>query len=245
MKSFAILALFASCSLGVAQTNSDIKLPSDVRIYEPKNLTADRAQRVVNSVRYIMNNAVGLGWDDVMHAFVIRSSKPELVDMAESLIKRSDVPEPRIELTVYLVRASLSSQPAGAAFSGNPLPADLKAAIDEMKGAFNYAHYSLWDAIILELKGNGGETQGILPANSPARPYVYTVGYGLDGGGLTESKTLNLAHFTFSIKMPEDLESHIRTDVTVREGQKLVLGKIRLLPSANADLFLVLTTKVY
>jgi hypothetical protein len=71
-----------------------------------------------------------------------------------------------------------------------------------------------------------------------------------------DGKTLNLASFSFSLKMPqvnlllkmpqvkEDVDSHIQTEVTIREGQKLVLGKIRLLPAANADLFLVLSTKV-
>ena len=40
-----------------------------------------------------------------------------------------------------------------------------------------------------------------------------------------------------------EIDSHIKTDLTIREGQKLVLGKIRLLN--DIDLFLVLTTKVY
>jgi hypothetical protein len=113
-----------------------------------------------------------------------------------------------------------------------------------MKSAFNYDSYSLWDTILLQPKGNGGETQGILPADPEVSPYVYKVGYGLYGSAAAESKTVNLADFMFSIKR-DDIESHIRTDVTIREGQKLVLGKIRLMSFENADLFLVLTTKVY
>ncbi len=123
----------------------------------------------------------------------------------------------------------------------------MKAAIDEMKGTLNYDHYTLWDTIFLQLKGNGPEVQGILPSEPGAYNYLYTVGYGAYGGAPTEGKTVNLANFVFSIKTvqgKDDIESHIRTDITVREGQKLVLGKIRLWPNAHADLFLVLTTKV-
>lgn len=237
-----ILALFALCSPISAQTKPDIQLPAGTRIYEPQNLTAVKAQRVAASVQRLMGSGV-LSWDEVMHAFVIQYGKPELIDMAEALLKRYDVPDPRIELTVYLIRASSASAPAVPGPS-NPVPPELKPAIDEMKGTFNYDRYTLWDAIILHPKGNGGEVQGILSMDSGPKPYMYTVGYGVYGGGPTEGKTLDLASFMFSIKMPGDIESHIKTDVTIHEGQKLVLGKIRLLPSANSDLFLVLTTKI-
>jgi len=170
-----------------------------------------------------------------------------VVDVAEALLKRYYVPEPRVEVTVYLVRASLPSSPTAPIGAFNPIPAELKAAIEEMKGAFNYERYALWDSIIVQPKGSGGELQGILPVDGGGRNYLYTVGYGVYGGQPAEGKTVNLANFMFSIKMPvgkDDIDSHIRTDVTIHEGQKLVLGKIRLLPSANADLFLILTTKV-
>ena len=252
MKIIALLPLLASASLGLAQTKSDVQLPSDVRMYEPKNLTPDKAMRVAISVHNLIGN-VGLSWDEVMHAFVIRSTNSAAVDMAEALLKKYDVPDPRVEVTVYLVRAATAppppTDPRVTTLPPNPVPAELKAAIDEMKGALNYDRFTLWDVIVLQPKGNGGELQGILPSDPGSRSYIYTVTYGIyPGGPITEGKTLNLANFTFSVKMPqgkEDVESHIRTDVTVREGQKLVLGKIRLLPGANADLFLVLATKVY
>jgi hypothetical protein len=71
---------------------------------------------------------------------------------------------------------------------------------------------------------------------------VYTVSYSVLGPA-GESTTLNLAEFRFAIKFNE-IDSHIKSDLTIREGQKLVLGKIRL-RNGNPDLFLVLTTKVY
>jgi hypothetical protein len=245
----AILALLAFSSIGIAQTKSDIQLPPNVRMYEPKNMTPDKAQRVALSVQNL--GGLLVSWDEVLHAFVIRGSAQSL-DMAEALLKRLDVPDPRVELTVYLIRASSQSPEP----SGNPVPAELKSTIEEMKGTFHYDHYALWDSIVLQPKGNGGEIQGIL--TSDTGNYVYTVAYNLYGGSaLSDGKTVSLANFRFGIKMPglrpragipngqEGIESHVQTDVNVREGQKLVLGKIRLLPGGSGDLFLVLTTKIY
>jgi len=239
----AIVVLFTLFSLGLAghaQTQPEMKLPAGVTVYQPQNITPEKARDVANSVASMAS--VMVNWDGVAHAFVLHGGRPEDRDVAVALLKRFDVPEPKVDLTVSMIRASLSA----AAPQGTPVPADLKAAIDEMKGAFNYERYSLWDAIILHLQGNNGETREIIPTDNGSPPYIYTVGYHLSGGVQPGSKTVNLAVFTFSMKMPQgpDVESHITTsDVTIHEGQKLVIGKIRL--TAKEDLFLVLTTKVY
>lgn len=258
MKTVAIiLGLLVSGSASWAQTKSDEQLSPFVRLYQPKNLTPERAQRVAQFVNRLGTGDVQVSWEDVPQALAIRIMRtppnPERMDATEALLKRYDVPEPTVELTVYLIRAATSpprppDPRLSPAPSPTPVPAELKAAIDEMKGAFNYDGYSLWDTIVLQPNSSSGaETRGILPADSGARPYVYTE--TVRRGAATESKTVNLASFQFSIKMPqskEDIDSHISIeDVTIREGQKLVLGKIRLLPTANADLFLVLTAKVH
>jgi hypothetical protein len=257
MKTAAILTLLAFAALCPAQTKPDIQLPPNVRMYQPKNITPDRAQRVAQSVQNIVS-ILQLSWDGVAHAFVLRGTAQDL-DMAEALLKRFDVAAPRVELTIYLVRAFSgppSPTPVGSQ-PGNPVPQELRVAIDEMKSSFVYDRYTLWDQILVQPTSNGGEVQGVL--TSEAGNYTYTVSYQVSGGSpVSEGKTVSLGNFTFSMKMPvtfrsraavnppeTNFESHIRTDVTVRENQKLVLGKIRLLPNGSGDLFLVLATKVY
>jgi hypothetical protein len=130
----------------------------------------------------------------------------------------------------------------------SPVPAELQSAIDEMKHAFGYDRYAPWDAIVIQPRGPG-EQQGILPMDPNSIPYTYSLSY--QQAEATGSGNLALYGFQFTVKMPasfygkDGIESHIKTDVTIREGQKLVLGKIRLLPPENADLFLVLTSKVH
>jgi hypothetical protein len=259
MKTVAVvLGLLVLGSASWAQTKSDEQLSPFVRLYQPKNLTPERAQRVAQFVNKLGTGDVQVSWEDVPQALAIRSMRipphPEQMDAAEALLKRFDVPDRTVELTVYLIRAeTYPPRPPGPrqpAPAPKPVPADLKAAIDEMKGAFNYDHYALLDTIVLQTKSRG-EVQGILqtPNGSPSSdviplppPSVYNLMYSTPGSP-TESSTLTLSQFQFSIKFGE-IDSHImESDLSIREGQKLVLGKIRLL-NANADLFLVLTTKI-
>jgi hypothetical protein len=253
MKTVAvILALFAFCGLASAQTSTGSQLSPSVRIYEPKNLDVSHAMRVAKFVGTVVNCTVA--WEDVPHAIVIRALDPGQLDAAEALLKRFDVPEPKqperqaapkIDCTVYLIRASSSGSRTEPPTS--PVPAELQPAIDEMKRSFGYDRYTLWDSLTVQA-GGGGEMQGILAMERTAVPYVYSMSYrsaGSDG-----SRDFYLSGFQFSVKMPSDffkdgIETHIKTDVTIREGQKLVLGKLRLLPAENADLFLVLATKVH
>jgi hypothetical protein len=255
MKTFTvILALLVLGSAGWAQTKSDEQLSPYVRLYQPKNLTRDRAEQAANFVNSVGLSGVRVTWEPLPQAFAIRSAtntnpNVEGMDAAEALLKRFDVPETKksasqIDLTVYLIRASSGPAPTDRQPPTSPVPAELQPAIDEMKGTFSYDRYALWDAIVIQPRGSG-EVQGILPVSPSFEPYVYTVSYQF---AAVEGKNLNMDEFQFSIKMPhgdKGIDSHIRTAVTVHEGQKLVLGKIRLLPTANADLFLVLTTKVH
>jgi hypothetical protein len=255
MKTLAvILPLLVLGSVGWAQTKSDEQLSPNVRLYQPKTLTRDRAEQAANFVNSVGISGVRVTWEPLPQAFAIRASSSapnvEGMDAAEALLKRFDVPDikksaSQIDLTVYLIRASSGPAPSDRQPPTSPVPAELQPAIDEMKGTFSYDRYALWDAIVIQPKGSG-EVQGILPVSTSYEPYVYTVSYQF---AAVEGKNLNLDDFQFSIKMPngdKGIDSHIRTaSVTVHDGQKLVLGKIRLLPTANADLFLVLTTKVH
>jgi hypothetical protein len=257
----AVSALRVFCQLGPAQIKEDNQLSPGVRLYQPKNLTPGRARQVAKFVESVIG-AGQVTWDDVPHAIVIRSSNSANIDAAEALLKRFDVPEPApqqpvivpdLDCTVYLIRASSSSAPAARqtppAAPTSPVPVELQPAIDEMKQTFGYDRYSLWDAILIQPTGSEGEIKGILPTEGSS-PYVFSVSYRR--AFRTETRILTLAGFQFSIQMPygnflatakEAIESRITTDVTIHEGQKLVLGKIRLMPSENADLFLVLATK--
>jgi hypothetical protein len=264
-----ILALLAASTFALAQPKPDLELPANVRMYSTKNnLTRDRAVALAQSIRNLLNNNVNLSWDDTLHVFVIKGEARDM-DTAETLLKRFDIADPTIELTVYLVRAystpvpdfvggqlrtpTAPAEPARA-HAVNPVPPDVKSAIDEMKSTLNYEHYSLWDSMVLRPTTGGGQEQGSLTLDFSTYTYSISVTRASFESPLAENKTLYLQNLWFSLTMPplrargaassDPPESHIHTDLTLQAGKKIVLGRIHLLPAGNGDVFLVLSTKV-
>jgi len=259
MKKIAATLLLLACwRFSPAQTKPENQLTPTIRLYEPKNLDLARVMSLTNFVGSVIGPGVKVYWDEGPHAVVIRGDRPPDLDAAEAMLKRFDVPALKtpvsslIEVTAYLVVAA-SGPPPDPHRRGieapppqpKPIPAELQSAVEEMKHTFSYEHYTLADAIILQPRG-GGEQQGILPWGLYIDPYTtYSLAYS--NANVTDGNRVNLYDFQFSVKVPigeKGVESKIKTNVVIRENQKLVLGKIRLNPSDNADLFLVLTAKV-
>jgi hypothetical protein len=202
---------------------------------------------------------VQVSWDDAPHALVIRGGSPADQDAAEALLRRFDIPETglpsdntlsasRFEITAYLIRA-VAGEPVVATAPGSAqlasVPKDLQSAIDEMKQTFAYRDYRLWDVVTTQAGGGTVELSGILPLNPSGAPDSYSMAF--QRSRVSDDKTITLEGFVFVLKQPwgkEPLESRIAHTVSLHVGQKLVLGKIRLRPTENADLFLILTARL-
>ncbi|HEY7391966.1 MAG TPA: secretin N-terminal domain-containing protein [Bryobacteraceae bacterium] len=165
-------------------------------------------------------------------------------DMAgiEDAIKRLDVPSPtppNIELTAYLITGSDTATSSGA------LPKELDPVVTQLKNAFPFKSYHLIDTLSLRTRsGDGGN------ANSVSQPE------GLQG---TAYDNISIANATLnpdgsSVKIAK-LHAGIRVqfgnqmtdlglsaDVDVKEGQKVVVGRLSM--GHDQALFLVLTARV-
>ena len=260
----ALLLLLVAGGLAPAQEKSKQLTPS-VRLYEPKNMSAGRAQQVASFVNSLYGKDLQVGWEAAPNGIVIRNGTPAEQDAAEALLKRFDVPEvPQkalgltepsgFELAVYLIRASADQPPP----SRMPIPKDLESAINEMKQSFAYRDYSLWDTILTPVSQGSMDLSGILPggqASAVTVPNTYSLSYA--SSGVTAEKTLMLRGFAFTLQqgiVPSDplsgmvkpvveLPSRIAHDVALHSGQKLVLGKIHMLRPDNTDLFLIMTAR--
>jgi hypothetical protein len=257
------VVLLMTGGMAPAQTKADNQLSPTVRLYEPKQVEgASRLARFVSSVV----NGVSINWEPVAHALVLRGQPADL-DVAEALLKRFDVPDPKpvpvpqVVLTTYLIRAW--SAPVSTGLTPNrplpptrPVPPELQSSIDEMKRTFPYEHYGVWDVIINNVDpysgsglplafnpgGRAGESNGLLPGDPDNRPYGYSLSY--KNPRMKSAKEVILGGFEFVLKIPfgkDGTDAKIKTDPILHEGQKLVLGKIRLMPSENADLWLIMT----
>ncbi len=259
MNKHAVILLLAS--MASAQTKPADAAPDRV-VYEFKNVSVQRAQEISNFVQQLMDGKVRVILDASFKTAIIRPnggpgsvSRDELV-RAETLIQRYDVatPAPPFDFVAYLVRAS--TRQAKDTPAGQPVPPVLQEAITEMKKTFPYTDYTLLDTVETELPGassrNGAHdahVESMLPgreAPGGSAPYFYEIEYG--GAYLSpDTKSVHVSPFKFTVRIPvqgQYQNSGITTDVEIKEGQKLVLGKVRTGLTDPSDVFLILTVKL-
>lgn len=234
----------------VAQEN---KQPQVVqRVYKVQNANAAKLRNVLQVFPVEIHV-------DAEQGIIAVSGMPESVAAFEAALKKLDVPpEPtkNIELTVYLLNATAEAIP------GSEIPSELHDVVDQLTGVFPYKGFSLWETLVLRARDSSGGADkgpkwisGAVPDN-PELSYELGVQAATavpddDGRNVIRLDTLNL-----EIKGPlgefktkEGLQARridvasIRTDIDVREGQKVVVGKANIGPEKGA-LILVVTAKV-
>jgi hypothetical protein len=171
------------------------------------------------------------------HLKVLAVRAPErILTTIEESIKLLDVPPVparNIELTVHLLIAS-----SQAAASG--LPAELDPAIKQLKAIFNYKGYRLLETLLIRTREDqSADLSGNVTSIDAHEPDVYT--FHINSARITTDGKDHVFHIN-------NLQLRIRhagitTDIDVREGQKVVVGKANIDNSDNA-LILVLTAKV-
>jgi hypothetical protein len=246
MSKFALVLFLGG--LAAAQT----KPPEPARrsiTYEFKNVDISRAHEIVSFAAQMAENRVSIELNGPFKTAIIQpngNTPPEVMESALELLKRYDVaptPPPRIEFVAYLVWASVHyGNPPG-----QPIPAAIEVAVAEMKRTFPYTDYKLLDTVSTEVRHHA-EIENILPATtSSGSAYSYAINYG-DTAVSNDGKTVNVNPFKFSLRVPSGgqyLNTGITTDVAIHEGQKLVLGKVRIGLDDSVNIFLILTVKVH
>jgi hypothetical protein len=196
---------------------------------------------------------------DPEQGIIAVSGTPESVAAFEAALKKLDVPpEPtkNIELTVYLLNATDEAIP------GSEVPLELQDVVDQLTGVFPYKGFRLWETLVLRARDSTGAVDrgpkwisGTVPDN-PELSYELGVRAATavpddDGRNVIRLDTLSLeingplAEFkTKDGPRTRRIDvASIRTDIDVREGQKVVVGKANIGPEKGA-LILVVTAKV-
>jgi hypothetical protein len=180
---------------------------------------------------------------------------PENIAAIEDALKRLDTPEaprPEIELHMHVLIASNSES-----FSTTPLPAELKDVIPQLQSTLSYKNYSLLTSIIQRAKEQpyspgflqGAGDAGIMLPSAPGanndalRDFHYSflansLTLGTNPAGAT---SVQLGGLRFELDGGPFGSASIRSDVGVREGEKVVVGTAGL---RDKGLILVLTAKL-
>jgi hypothetical protein len=188
---------------------------------------------------------------------------PEAVAEAEALIRQIDVPglsavgRRNIELTAYLLVAA----PKGAA--GDAVPAELDPVVKQLRATFGYADFLLLDTAFLRARegrsaGTNGNTAALDPGlRSQRTQYEIFYKNAVVSPG-EKGSVIRLDDFRLRVLVPtreytytdkgdtrtgvDRSEIHIQTNLDIREGQKVVVGKGKIDGSDKA-LILVMTAK--
>ena len=173
-----------------------------------------------------------------LHVLAV-SAPHDVMAAIEDAIKRLDVPAaaPKdVDLIVYLVLAS--QQPDG---SGG-IPVELQPVANELKGVLSFKSFRMLDTILLRTQpGNRATARGVI-GGSDKTFYDFTV----NPSTVTEDskgRLIRLDNLALNLHMPGGTGAGIHTEITVREGQKVVVGKSNM-GGADQALILVVTAKV-
>ena len=182
--------------------------------------------------------------------YVALHGPAELVEAMEAAIKKLDVPAPatkNIELTFHMLLAS----PQGESPAIAP---ELTGVVQQLRNVFGLKSIRVLETAVLRgREGKSGLTNGMMaPPSKVDAPATYLIAYDTTEVSAGEKGThVRINKLRFNTRIPlangagsvQFFESGISTDVDVREGQKVVVGKSSI-DSASQSIFLVVTAKV-
>jgi hypothetical protein len=185
-----------------------------------------------------------------MHALAVTAS-PQTMPAVEEAIARLDIPgasSKNIELTMQLVVGS-----DGEAGVGGPIPKDLESVVTQLRNAFPFKNYRLLDVLTLRTRvGQRAGTDssgGAMQFGGVTKPVVST--FAIDSSSLgPDGSTVRLDRLRASSRLPVEVapgqfnsqELSLNTDVDIKEGQKVVIGRHGI--NREQALFLVLSAHV-
>lgn len=230
--------------------------PQTHKFVELKHLTADqdRLQRVTQLVQQL--TGVNVLRDPKLNVMAVRGTHTA-VQEAEAMLKRFDVPaaaaadepgEQQIQFTIFLVEAAQA-----ASTEPQQLPAALKSVVEQLRSTFAYKDYRLLDTLLMNGKSGARNLSlnGILPAQQNT-PHDITYDLQLTNPNyFPASSSVMVDELRFSLRLPvtqasgqfQFVDTGIRTKLTLKEGQKLVLGKLNK-DRAERTIFVVVTAKI-
>lgn len=223
------------------------------KIIEVKYRDPDALYRVVRTLGSGVKGAV-ITTDSNFKTMTIRDY-PENIGVIEEAVKRLDTPEAARPDIVFHVHVLIASNAAGQAADR---PAELSDVVKQLQGTLTYKNYSMMTSSMHRTKEGvaGVNNSGVAEGNqfnvesSPERPILYSYemnSVSIDSTPGAPSK-VQIGNFIFNMRFPLNLGNSIqyqnigfRTPVSVREGEKVVVGTTTM---GDKGLIIVLLAKI-
>jgi hypothetical protein len=171
-----------------------------------------------------------------LRMIAVRGSK-ETVEVIEEALKRIDVPRPakkNVEFTGYMILASSKS----ADTTESP---ELAPVIKQLRGLFPYKGYRVVETLFLRARdGDNGNASGYIVDSLNGNRHSYK--FSFSTAALTADRQIRMNNVSLEVNTPSGILG-FRTQLDIREGQKVVVGKSNVVGTDDA-LILVLNAKV-
>jgi hypothetical protein len=219
------------------------------KVFEIKHADVERLAQVLNVFGgYISPNRE-------LRVIGVRVPQGVLPAVEES-IRRLDVPPPapqNVELTAYQLLASDQET------SDSSIPSDLEAVIKQLKATFSYKGFRSLDTVVVRSRNNQeGQVKGVARLTPSDRSYPVNYTFGYKAASILSDergRSVRVDGLRLNAQVPVGrqvgdgrtdyhyTEAGFVTDVDIREGQKVVVGKATV-DGSNQALILVITAKV-
>jgi len=185
-----------------------------------------------------------------MHALAVKAS-PQTMQAIEEAVARLDTPAaaPKdIDLTIHLLVGSDSEGSIGG-----PAPKDLESVVTQLKNTFPFKNYRQLDVMTLRTRtGQRAGTEssgGFMQFGTITKPVVTSFSLNSSSVG-ADGTTVRLDQIRSNTRIPVEVqpgnfnfqELTLNTDLDIKEGQKVVMGRMGI--NREQALFLVLTARL-
>ncbi len=233
MKRLIVLSMLAAAALAQDQPKPSEATQKLVTLrYADPNQVRALLQRYPATINYPGSGRV----------VALRGTAKE-IEVTEDAIKQLDVQPKNVELTVYFVIGTNQGNP-----TGNDIPQDVENVVAQLRKAFAFKNYRMLDALTIRTRsGIGAETTGVLDTSNVPRLTQFRI----RGANVSEDGSMiRIDRLKAGLRIPTPgkegttyLDTGLETDVDVKVGQKVVVGRSSL-AGPDTALFLVLSATV-
>ena len=241
----ALLIAALLCGPALAPAQEKKEEPQGEKIARIFELKYDNWERIWGMLRVLVGDYNMTFTDGTLVVKAERSVMPAV----EEIVRRMDVPQPlakNVELTIYLLQAS---QQAGI---DTRMPDDLQAVIKQLRSVFAFQSFRLLDVMLLRNRsGAHAQASGVL-AFDKGIPQRYNVEVQPNVSQDEKGRLIRLNRLNVNTRVPISgpsdrpqgfEQASINSNLDIREGQKVVVGKTGIEGSDKA-LILVVSGKV-
>ena len=200
--------------------------------------------------------------DNMLNVIFLKGNSNDVTSL-EQTIHELDVPAAAVtshnSKDVELIVSVIGGSSKTDFLPGSQTPEAMMPVIKQLRAIFPYKNYQLLSSVLLRSsEGATADNNGVLNSltsfGNVSHPSGYDVGYSRSSISREEGNPIiHLQGFIFKTTVPtaagkdateyQNVNIGIRTDVDLREGQKVVAGKANI-DSSDLALFIVLTARV-